>query len=77
MTSCFGVSDKAEVLRIHLLRIHLPRTRVNSRPQEAPSSDAATLPELEAYLAQLDKICKSAERELEVLRSRKEHVRAL
>ncbi len=45
--------------------------------QEAFAADAMTLPELKAYLAQLDEIRKTAEHKLEALRSREEYVREL
>jgi site-specific DNA recombinase len=51
--------------------------RKRARYQEAFAADAVTLPELKAYLAQLDETRKTAERELEALRSREEHMRAL
>jgi site-specific DNA recombinase len=45
--------------------------------QEAFAADAVTLPELKAYLSQLDETRKTAEHELEALRSREEYVREL
>jgi Recombinase zinc beta ribbon domain len=51
--------------------------RKRTKYQEAFAADAVTLPELKAYLSQLDETRKSAKHELEVLRSREEHVREL
>jgi hypothetical protein len=51
--------------------------RKRTKYHEAFAADAVTLPELKAYLSQLDETRKSAEHELEVLRSREEHVREL
>jgi site-specific DNA recombinase len=51
--------------------------RKRAKYQEAFAADAVTLPELKAYLAQLDEIRKTAERELEALRNREEYVREL
>jgi len=48
--------------------------RKRAKYQEAFAADAVTLPELKAYLAQLDETRKTAEHELEVLRSREEYV---
>ena len=49
--------------------------RKRAKYQEAFAADAVTLPELKAYLAQLDETRKTAERELDLLRTREEHVR--
>ena len=51
--------------------------RKRAKYHEAFAADAVTLPELKAYLAQLDEIRKTAEHELEALRSREEYVRQL
>src|SRR5215213_9129126 len=51
--------------------------RKRAKYQEAFAADAVTLPELKAYLAQLDETRKTAEHELEALRSREEYVREL
>jgi chromosome segregation ATPase len=51
--------------------------RKRAKYQEAFAADAVTLPELKAYLAQLDETRKTAERELEVLRGHVEYVRSL
>jgi site-specific DNA recombinase len=51
--------------------------RKRAKYQEAFAADAVTLPELKAYLAQLDETRKTAERELDLLRTREEHVRGL
>jgi site-specific DNA recombinase len=51
--------------------------RKRAKYQEAFAADAVTLPELKAYLAQLDETRKTAEHELEVLRGREEYVREL
>jgi hypothetical protein len=42
--------------------------RKRAKFQEAFAADAMTLPELKAYLAQVDETRKTAERELEILR---------
>jgi site-specific DNA recombinase len=55
--------------------VEVDRKRV--KYQEAFAADAVTLPELKAYLAQLDETRKTAEHELEALRSREEYVREL
>jgi hypothetical protein len=51
--------------------------RKRAKYQEAFAADAVTLPELKAYLAQLDETRKTVEHELEVLRGHKEYVREL
>jgi chromosome segregation ATPase len=51
--------------------------RKRTKYQEAFAADAVTLPELKAYLAQLDETRKTAEHELAALRSREEYVREL
>ena len=51
--------------------------RKRSKYQEAFAADAVTLPELKAYLSQLDKTRKTAEHELAALRSREEYVHEL
>ena len=51
--------------------------RKRAKYQEAFAADAMTLPELKAYLAQLDETRKTAEHELAALRSREEYVREL
>jgi site-specific DNA recombinase len=51
--------------------------RKRAKYQEAFAADAVTLPELKAYIAQLDETRKTAERELEMLRTRVEYVRSL
>jgi site-specific DNA recombinase len=51
--------------------------RKRAKYQEAFAADAVTLPELKAYLAQLDETRKTAEHVLEALRSREEYVREL
>jgi site-specific DNA recombinase len=51
--------------------------RKRAKYQEAFAADAVTLPELKAYLAQLDEIRKTAEHELELLRGRAEYVQEL
>ena len=51
--------------------------RKRAKYQEAFAADAVTLPELKAYLAQLDETRKTAEHELEALRSREEYVQEL
>jgi hypothetical protein len=51
--------------------------RKRAKYQEAFAADAMTLPELKAYLAQLDETRKTAEHELEVIRGHEEYVRAL
>ena len=51
--------------------------RKRAKYQEAFAADAVTLPELKAYLAQLEETRRTAECELGVLRSCEEHVRAL
>ena len=49
--------------------------RKRAKYQEAFAADAVTLPELNAYLAQLDETRKTVEHELEVLRGHEEGVR--
>jgi hypothetical protein len=51
--------------------------RKRAKFQEAFAADAMTLPELKAYLAQLDETRKTAERELAILRGHEEYVRGL
>jgi site-specific DNA recombinase len=51
--------------------------RKRAKYQEAFAADAVTLPELKAYLSQLDETRKTAEHELEVLRGHEEYVRNL
>jgi site-specific DNA recombinase len=51
--------------------------RKRARYQEAFAADAMTLPELKAYLSQLDETRKTAEHELEALRGREEYVQEL
>jgi site-specific DNA recombinase len=51
--------------------------RKRAKYQEAFAADAVTLPELKAYLAQLDETRKTAEHELEVLWGHEEYVREL
>jgi site-specific DNA recombinase len=51
--------------------------RKRARYQEAFAADAMTLPELKAYLSQLDETRKTAEHELETLRGREEYVQEL
>jgi chromosome segregation ATPase len=51
--------------------------RKRAKYQEAFAADAVTLPELKAYLAQLDETRKTVEHELEVLRGHEEYVREL
>jgi site-specific DNA recombinase len=51
--------------------------RKRAKYQEAFAADAVTLPELKAYLTQLDETRKTAEHELDALRSRDEYVREL
>jgi hypothetical protein len=51
--------------------------RKRTKYQEAFAADAVTLPELKAYLSQLDETRKTAEHELAALRSREEYVREL
>src|SRR5918995_305825 len=51
--------------------------RKRAKYQEAFAADAVTLPELKAHLAQLDETRKTAEHELEALRSREEYMREL
>ena len=51
--------------------------RKRAKYQEAFAADAVTLPELKAYLAQLDETRKTAERELEALRANEEYAREL
>jgi site-specific DNA recombinase len=51
--------------------------RKRAKYQEAFAADAMTLPELKAYLAQLDETRKTAEHELEAIRGHEEYVRTL
>ncbi len=51
--------------------------RKRAKYQEAFAADAVTLPELKAYLAQLEEVRKTAKQELEVLRTNEEYVREL
>jgi hypothetical protein len=51
--------------------------RKRAKYQEAFAADAMTLPELKAYLAQLDETRKTAEHELEALRGQEEYMRTL
>ena len=51
--------------------------RRRAKYQEAFAADAVTLPELKAYLAELDETPKTAERELAALRCHEEYVRSL
>src|SRR5918993_383627 len=51
--------------------------RKRAKYQEAFAADAVTLPELKAYLAQLDETRKTAEHELEALRGKEQYMRTL
>src|SRR5215216_5870539 len=51
--------------------------RKRAKYQEAFAADAMTLPELKAYLTQLDETRKTAEHELEMIRGHEEYVRML
>jgi hypothetical protein len=51
--------------------------RKRAKYQEAFVADAVTLPELKAYLAELDETRKTAERELAALRGHEEYVQCL
>src|SRR5215218_10651755 len=51
--------------------------RKRAKYQEAFAADAMTLPELKAYLAQLDETRKTAEHELEALRDQEQYMRTL
>jgi hypothetical protein len=51
--------------------------RKRARYQEAFAADAVTLPELKAYLSQLEETRKTAEYELDALRGREEYVQQL
>jgi hypothetical protein len=51
--------------------------RKRAKYQEAFAADAMTLPELKAYLAQLDETRKTAEHELVAIRGHEEYVRTL
>jgi site-specific DNA recombinase len=51
--------------------------RKRAKYQEAFAADAMTLPELKAYLAQLDETRKTAEHELEALRGQEQYMRTL
>jgi small-conductance mechanosensitive channel len=51
--------------------------RKPARYQEAFAADAVTLPELKAYLSQLEEARKTAEHELEALQGREEYIEQL
>ena len=66
-------STEARLWAAKLLEVDRKRAKY----QEAFAADAVTLPELKACLAQLDEVRKTAEHELELLRSHEEYVREL